>query len=239
MKSLPLIILIAAFSQTRGSPLQVLEPLNTAKEVSNVWFEDTDGNKLSDENLVELADQDVISHLDKKEDAVGRRGRSLASGRISQQLLDSLQQNGSLTVTSDGLTCIKKLMSIEYTEYTEAMTCVHKTKERCHDTFVTQFEPHQEQVCDEKFEKTCTISYENVAVNEEVEVCKTYLCPDCSREGPEECQTVYDTVCETKRKVHEVEDDVVNCETVVEEKCENVTDGKSKGTLNKDMYVCS
>ena len=70
-------------------------------------------------------------------------------------------------------------------------------------------------------------------------MCKTYLCPDCSREGPEECQTVYDTVCETKRKVHEVEDDVVNCETVVEEKCENVTDGKSKGTLNKDMYVCS
>ena len=44
-----------------------------------------------------------------------------------------------------------------------------------------------------------------------LQVCKTYLCPDCTREGPEECQTVYDTVCETKRKVHEVEDDVVEC----------------------------
>ena len=59
-----------------------------------------------------------------------------------------------------------------------------------------------------------------------LKVCKTYLCPDCTRKGPEECQTVYDTVCETKRKVHEVEDDVVNCETVVEEKCENVLDGE-------------
>lgn len=37
---------------------------------------------------------------------------------------------------------------------------------------------------------------------------------------------MYDTVCETKRKVHEVEDDVVNCKTVVEEKCENVLDGE-------------
>ena len=220
MRSLSLLA-IAAFSQTLGSPLQVLEPFKTEHDVSKVWFEDIDGNKLTDEDLVELPDQDVTTLLDG-----GRRGRSLASGRISQQLLDSLKKNGTLTVDANGLSCIKKLMFVEYTDYTEAMTCVHKTKERCHDTFVTQFEPHQEQVCDEKFEKTCIISYENVAVNEEVEVCKTYLCPDCTREGPNECQTVYDTVCETKRKVHEVEDDVVNCETVVEKKCVDVLNGK-------------
>ena len=58
MRSLTL-ILIAAFSQTQGSPLQVLEQYSQAEEVSNVWFEDTDGNKLSDENLVGLTDQDV------------------------------------------------------------------------------------------------------------------------------------------------------------------------------------
>ena len=185
MRSLSLLA-IAAFSQTLGSPLQVLETFNTEHEV---WYEDMDGNKLTGEDLVELPGQDATALLDG-----GRRGRSLASGRISQQLLDSFQENGTLTVNDDGLTCIKKLMSVEYTDYTEAMTCVHQTKERCHDTFVTQFQPHQEQVCDEKFEKTCIISYENVAVNEEVEVCKTYLCPDCTTQGPEECQTVYDTV---------------------------------------------
>merc|ERR1712032_331819 len=208
MESLGVILIMASFSQTFGSPLMVLDPVNTESEVSKVWLEDL-------EDVTGLFDQD----------AGGRQGRSLVNGRFSQQLLDSLENNGTLTVDKDGLTCIKKLMTIEYTDYTEAMTCVHKTKERCHDTFVTKFHPHQEQVCDEKFEKTCTIYYENVAVNEEVEVCKTYLCPDCTRKGPEECQTVCDTVCETKRKVHEVEDDVVNCESVVEEKCENVLDG--------------
>ena len=126
------------------------------------------------------------------------------------------------TVDENGRACIQKVMLTEYTDYTEVMTCVHKTEQRCHTSYVTDFEPHQEQKCDEKFEKTCSIYYENVAVNEEVEVCKTYLCPDCTREGPEECEIVYDTVCETKRKVHNVIDDVVNCKTVEEKKCEDV-----------------
>merc|ERR1711971_270748 len=126
-----------------------------------------------------------------------------------------------------GRKCIKKMMLTEYTDYTDVMTCVHKSEKRCHTTYVTDFKGHQEQKCDEKFEKRCSIYYENVAQNDEVEVYKTSLCQDCSRKGPEECETVYDTVCETIRKVHDVEDDVVNCETVEEEKCDNVPDGFS------------
>ena len=42
------------------------------------------------------------------------------------------------------------------------------------------------------------------------------LVADCDKEGPEHCETVYNTVCETKWKVHEVVDDVTNCETVIE-----------------------
>ena len=126
-----------------------------------------------------------------------------------------------------GRTCVKKLMMTTYTDFTEVMTCVHKTKERCHTTYVTNFEPHQEQKCDEKFEKRCTIHYEDVAQNDEVEVCKTSICPDCSEEGEKECTTVYDTVCETKRNAHNVTDDVVNCETVYEEgNCKDVNIGE-------------
>jgi len=124
-----------------------------------------------------------------------------------------------------GRKCYKKMMLTEYTDYTDVMTCVHKSEERCHTSYVTDFEGHQEQKCDEKFEKRCTIYYENVAQNDEVEVCKTSTCHDCTRQGPEECETVYDTVCETIRKVHDVEDDVVNCATIEEEKCEDVPDG--------------
>ena len=165
MESLGVILIMASFTQTFGSPLMVLDPVNTESEVSKVWLEDIDGQRLSDEDL-----EEVTGLFDQ--DAGGRQGRSLANGRISQQLLDSLEKNGTLTVDKDGLTCIQKLMTIEYTDFTEAMTCVHKTKERCHATFVTNFQPHPEQVCDEKFEKTCTIYYENVAINEEVEVSK-------------------------------------------------------------------
>ena len=141
-------------------------------------------------------------------------------------VIHDIKNNG--TLDENGRICIQKVMMTEYTDYTDVMTCVHKTEERCHTSYVTDFEPHQEQKCGEKFEKTCTIYYENVAVNEEVEVCKTYLCPDCTRKGPKECETVYDTVCETKRKVHNVLDDVVSCNTVQEEKCEEVFDGEQQ-----------
>ena len=131
------------------------------------------------------------------------------------------------TVDKYGRTCTEKLMLTEYTDYTEVMTCVHKSHMRCHTTYVTNFEPHQEQKCDEKFEKRCTIHYEDVAQNDEVEVCKTSICPDCSEQGEKECTTVYDTVCETKRHAHNVTDDVVNCETVYEEgNCKDVTIGE-------------
>ena len=152
----------------------------------------------------------------------GHHPNELTADQVDDRALviHDIKNNG--TVDENGRICIQKMMMTEYTDYTDVMTCVHKTEERCHTSYVTDFEPHQEQKCDEKFEKTCSIYYENVAVNEEVEVCKTYLCPDCNREGPEECETVYDTVCETKRKVHNVIDDVVNCKTVEEKKCEDV-----------------
>ena len=38
--------------------------------------------------------------------------------------------------------------------------------------------------------------------------------------------TVYDTECSTTQKVHEVEDNVANCKTEFEEKCQVVTLGK-------------
>ena len=58
------------------------------------------------------------------------------------------------------------------------------------------------------------------------EECRTqFVKSDPCVPGPEECETVYDMVCDTRQKVHEVEDDVVNCETVYEKKCENVPQG--------------
>ena len=38
-------------------------------------------------------------------------------------------------------------------------------------------------------------------------------------------RTVYETECWTKHNVHEVEDDVVSCETVHDEVCDDVVEG--------------
>jgi len=118
--------------------------------------------------------------------------------------------------TDDGLECVKKMMMTEYTEYEEIVTCVHKVEERCHESYVTDFEPTQQRECDEKFEKRCSIYYEDVAVPDVVEVCKTDIAYNCDKQGPRECETNYDTVCATTRTVHTVEDDVADCKVIQE-----------------------
>ena len=113
----------------------------------------------------------------------------------------------------------------EETNYTEVMTCDHSYDERCHTSYITSYQPHQEEECDEKFRKICWINYEDKAVNEVVEECITQNVKNCDEQGPEECTTVYDTVCETSQEAHDVEDDVVNCKTVNQEMYKIVNNG--------------
>merc|ERR1712106_459095 len=68
--------------------------------------------------------------------------------------------------------------------------------------------------------RSCFIEYEKIAFNETVEICGTPLVKDCDVQGPEICRTEYESECWTKQEVHDVEDDVVECTTEVEEKCE-------------------
>ena len=159
-------------------------------------------------------------HVNPFQDAV-------AVGPKALDVQDDLFANGN--VTEDGKICIQKVMMQERTEYQEVMTCTHDYVERCHDSFITTYEPHQEQECDENFRKVCNIVYEDSAINDVVEECRTQFVKSAPCvPGPEECETVYDMVCDTRQKVHEVEDDIVNCETVYEKQCENVTQGKNQ-----------
>ncbi|CAB4056212.1 unnamed protein product [Lepeophtheirus salmonis] len=112
--------------------------------------------------------------------------------------------------------------------------CIDKVVMRCHTTYTTDFEPQQEEECEENFEKSCFIEYKKVAVDETVKFCHTPLV--CEGEGPEECKTVYESECETKYHEHDVEDDVVNCETIQEEKCEDVTQVCTNEKKNVKKY---
>ncbi|TRY69510.1 hypothetical protein TCAL_09406 [Tigriopus californicus] len=127
------------------------------------------------------------------------------------------------SIAAAGERCIDKVVMVEETEYDEEIECHHSYSERCHTTYTTDFEPQQEEECEENFKKSCFIEYRKVAFEEPIRFCHTPLI--CEGEGPEECKTVYETQCETRYHEHEVEDDVVDCETIQEEKCEDVTQG--------------
>jgi len=131
---------------------------------------------------------------------------------------------------NDGKRCIDKVEMIEETEYDEVVQCDHSYDRRCHTTYVTQYESQQEEDCDENYRKSCFIEYEQIAFNETAQVCRTPLVKDCDVQGPEICRTEYESECWTKQEVHDVEDDVVECETVVEEKCEDETSGYTTNT---------
>merc|ERR1711963_1020832 len=131
---------------------------------------------------------------------------------------------------NDGKRCIDKVEMIEETEYDDVVQCDHSYDKRCHTTYVTNYESQQEEDCEENFRKNCFIEYEKIAFNETVQICRTPLVKDCDIQGPEVCATQYESECWTKQEIHDVQDDVVECKTVVEEKCEDETSGYTTNT---------
>jgi len=131
---------------------------------------------------------------------------------------------------NDGKRCIDKVEMIEVTEYDDVEQCDHSYDKRCHTTYFTNYEAQQEEDCDENYRKNCFIEYEKIAFNESVQICRTPLVKDCDIIGPEICRTEYESECWTKQEIHDVVDDVVACETVVEEKCQDETSGYTTNT---------
>merc|ERR1711874_946254 len=78
------------------------------------------------------------------------------------------------------------------------LECTHKNTEQCHYTYVTQFKPSMEEVCEENFEKQCSITFKQKAMNETVKKCYKPIEKVCNGQGPEECRTVYESSCTTK-----------------------------------------
>merc|ERR1712136_331783 len=122
-----------------------------------------------------------------------------------------------------GERCIDKVVMVEETEYDDVVTCKHSYSEKCHTTYTTDFEPQQEEDCEENFVKSCFIEYRKVASEETVTFCHTPILLE--GDGEEVCQTVYESACTTRYAEHDVQDDTVECETITEEKCEDVTQG--------------
>merc|ERR1712033_54069 len=127
------------------------------------------------------------------------------------------------SIAAAGERCIDKVVMVEETEYDDVIECKHSYTQKCHTTYTTDFEPQQEEECEENFIKSCFIDYKKIASEEKIEFCHTPLI--CYGPGEEQCRTVYESQCQTRYHEHDVEDDVVECETIQEEKCEDVTQG--------------
>merc|ERR1712179_732492 len=67
-----------------------------------------------------------------------------------------------------GERCIDKVVMVEETEYDDVVTCKHSYSEKCHTTYTTDFEPQQEEECEENFVKNCFIEYKKVSSEEAV-----------------------------------------------------------------------
>jgi len=128
-------------------------------------------------------------------------------------------------IAGSGKKCIQKVMMVEETVWEDHEQCDHSYDKRCHKSFTTTYQSQQEEECDEVFRKICYIEMVDVAHNVTTQVCRKPLVKDCEIEGETVCRTEYQSECWSKQIPHEVEDDVVECNTVQDEKCEDETVG--------------
>ena len=91
----------------------------------------------------------------------------------------SVSFDGCNVDPDSGLCCVMKEDKITTLEKDPILECTHKNTEQCHYTYVTQFKPSQEEICEENFEKKCSISFGMRAQNETVEKCYTPLVKVC------------------------------------------------------------
>merc|ERR1719201_1932805 len=124
--------------------------------------------------------------------SLARRGRQEQGGGAGVDFSNCEQDRET------GLCCVEQLSEVTSLEKEPILECTHKQTEQCHYTYVTQFKPSQEEVCEENFEKECQITFKQQAFNETVKKCYKPIEKVCNGRGPEECRTVYESSCTTK-----------------------------------------
>lgn len=83
----------------------------------------------------------------------------------------------------DGMCCVMREEEITTLAKDPILECTHKDVEKCHYTYVTEFTPAQEEICEENFEKKCQITFKQMAVTETVQKCYRPLMKTCGNEA--------------------------------------------------------
>ena len=138
--------------------------------------------------FVGFCSSDFTSHNHSPLQRTGRQENSVPGG---------VDFSNCVTDPDTGLCCVDKEETVTSLEKEPILECTHKNTEQCHYTYVTQFKPSQEEVCEENFEKQCSITFKQQAYNETVNKCYRPIEKVCNGQGPEECRTVYESSCTT------------------------------------------
>ena len=83
----------------------------------------------------------------------------------------------------DGMCCVMREEEISTLTKDPILECTHKSVEKCHYTYVTEFTPAQEEICEENFEKKCQITFKAMAVTETLKKCYRPLMKTCGNEA--------------------------------------------------------
>ena len=85
------------------------------------------------------------------------------------------------------------------------LKCCCRSERQCFTSYVTKFRPVQEEECDEKYVKTCQISFSPGTVNTTTRDCYRPITRNCTsqhqgspRPELDHCVTEYHSVCSTK-----------------------------------------
>merc|ERR1711973_915278 len=120
--------------------------------------------------LLAAVSADFVGHNHRSShNQASRRGR-----QQEETVQGGIDFSGCQEDPETGLCCVEREETVTSLEKEPILECTHKNVEQCHYTYVTQFTPSQEEVCEENFEKVC------------------------NGQGPEECRTVYESSCSTK-----------------------------------------
>jgi len=187
------------------------------------------GDHHGDHHADHHADHHPHHQLTRSQFASSDELPSRLDNRLGKQSADNDENAFDLdigTVAAAGKRCVKKVMMVEELVYDDHIECHHSYDQQCHTTYTTDYVPQQMENCDENFVKECFIEYKPVAFNETVEICNELpVREECGDAGPIVCEKVYASHCETTHHVHEVEDQVPVCNTVMMKKCNPVTQG--------------
>lgn len=113
----------------------------------------------------------------------GRQGRRGRQQDLETEAVPGGVDFSGCEMQDDGMCCVMREEEITTLAKDPILECTHKSVEKCHYTYVTEFTPAQEEICEENFEKKCQITFKQMAVTETVTKCYRPLMKTCGNEA--------------------------------------------------------